>query len=479
MADIPTRVRQVAPSGRVAGAVIPFDIADTGQGIEAQGLGDLGRAISGTGRVIAELVLRDRKANDLKQASVDATDRQNSRLAVEEWKNENPLNQHTAENFATVWDQNNQFDPSKYLDEEARDKAQIVNDAERDSFIRISAITATDTRIRDTILSTKDAYILEPNQLNRNNYQDALSLMHTEDRVDSLIAIVDAEILENEKESAIENIKPLLVQAIESEDKQAGLAVLNKNLDALVESGVLTKAEGAQTDKVLGDWIDNFVAGREKRTKEKVKLTTIQTYNELSNSIIGGLLTFDDIDQSSLLRADKELWQKYIKGSYKDAPTENTPAGHDAAFNAVFDVATLQLSPKEAMDVLLEARFIDDSITNAQFEWGKNKIENPYPRIVMEDLNTITQSNLEDFNRFFKADKKRNRDVNQLLIAWVDSQIKEDKVPTRREMHAMSSQFRVGDDRWQDVGQIIDVGGREWEVVGFDDDGSALVEEVQ
>ena len=49
MAKIPTRVSQVIPSGRVAGAVIPFDIADTGQGIEAQGLAGLGRGVGDLG----------------------------------------------------------------------------------------------------------------------------------------------------------------------------------------------------------------------------------------------------------------------------------------------------------------------------------------------------------------------------------------------------------------------------------------------
>ena len=128
MAKIPRQVsRQVIPSGRVAGAIIPSGIADTGQGIEAQGLADLGGAIADTGGVIAELALRDRKANDLKQASVDAIDRQNSRLAIEEWKNQNPLDQHTAENFSKVWDQNSQFDPSKYLNDDIREQAEITN----------------------------------------------------------------------------------------------------------------------------------------------------------------------------------------------------------------------------------------------------------------------------------------------------------------------------------------------------------------
>ncbi len=62
MADIPTRVRQVAPSGRVAGAVIPFDIADTGQGIEAQGLAGLGRGAGDLGQALQQIALADGKS---------------------------------------------------------------------------------------------------------------------------------------------------------------------------------------------------------------------------------------------------------------------------------------------------------------------------------------------------------------------------------------------------------------------------------
>ncbi len=59
MADIPTRVRQVAPSGRVAGAVIPFDIADTGQGIEAQGLAGLGRGVGDLGISLGKIAFAE------------------------------------------------------------------------------------------------------------------------------------------------------------------------------------------------------------------------------------------------------------------------------------------------------------------------------------------------------------------------------------------------------------------------------------
>ena len=284
---------------------------------------------------------------------------------------------------------------------------------------------------------------------------------------------------------SIQNIKPLLVASIEANGKGAGLDVLRESVTKLVKNGVLTEAEGAETDKMLGDWIDNFVAGRISQADNAVKLTTEQSYLDLTEKILNrgvGKLDFNDIEQSKLLKADKEKWQTYIKGSYKEPPTENTPTGLNNAFTAVFNAATLQQSPQEAMDGLLEARFVKSSITEEQFKWGVDKIQNPYPKQVLEDLKSTLKSNNEDFNRYFKRDKDRNKTVNEMLISWVDSFLAQDKpVPDdfKKKMHAMSSQFRVGDDRWYDIGQVIDLGGREWEVVGFDESGEPLMEEVQ
>ena len=280
------------------------------------------------------------------------------------------------------------------------------------------------------------------------------------------------------KVAVVDNIKPFLITAVEAADKEAALDVLDRSLAQLTKAGILTADEGAQADKTLGDWLDSFVSGRIKQEKTTAQAINRSEYQRLSVPIVEGQLTFDDIDQSQLLKADREKWQKYITGSYKDAPTENTPKGHDISFNAVYDMATLQLSPVEAYDVLLEARFVDQSITDDQFNWGVDRIENPYPRDTMENINTTVQSNLGDFNRFFSLDKQRNKTVNESLITWVDAQIKDGKTPTRKEMYAMSSQFRVGDDRWYDIGQIVERGGKDWEVVGFDKDGEPLVEEV-
>lgn len=59
MARIPTFTRRVLPSGRVGGVEIPTDIADIGEGIEAQGLAALGKGISGLGDALARINLAE------------------------------------------------------------------------------------------------------------------------------------------------------------------------------------------------------------------------------------------------------------------------------------------------------------------------------------------------------------------------------------------------------------------------------------
>lgn len=282
----------------------------------------------------------------------------------------------------------------------------------------------------------------------------------------------------------VDNVKPLLINAMGDDlDKQAGLATLNSELDRLVKDGVLTEAEAAEQNKVLGDWMDNFVSGREKKAKNIIKLTTLEQYTKMVEPIISGELTFDDIeDNPNLLEDDEDKWKQYVTGSYKDAPTVTTPQGFKDSTGAVFDIIRLETSSKEAYDELLTLRFIEHSITDEQYQWGLDKIENPYPKDIMEDLQSTMNSNDTEFNRFFKRDAQRNTDVNLALISWVDGLIEKDAVPAfdfKKKMFAMSSQFRVGDDRLADIGDTILRNGEEWEVVGFYEDGEPSWEKVE
>ena len=82
----------------------------------------------------------------------------------------------------------------------------------------------------------------------------------------------------NLSEGLIENIKPDLIAVIAKRNsKEDGYAFLNAATEQLAKDGLLTKSEAAEANKTLGDWMDNYVAGRIKEAKETEKLTTKQT----------------------------------------------------------------------------------------------------------------------------------------------------------------------------------------------------------
>ncbi len=442
---------------------------------------------------LQELAVRKRKATDSLSASKAVKGRQLADLEIEE---ANQLPEQEARQSArdAAIQKYNDLRVSLDMSEEQGKKEDIESDAWNAQTARKNTIFDTVSEIKADI-AVGSATLIDIIGNDDGTPSDALQMQN---QIESVRKALRREMTEEEAEIqlveyvrqgkelraevSVENIKPNLIAAIDAGNKQDAIAVLGESLKQLVDDGVLTKAEGAQADKVLGDWIDNFVAGRISQAENAVKLTTEQSYLDLTEKILDrgdGKLNFNDIEQSSLLKADKEKWQGYIKGSYKQPPKENTPDGLKVAFTVVFNAATLQFSPQEAFDALLAARFEESSITEEQFKWGVDKVQNPYPKTILHDLQSVAKSNNEDFNRWLKRDKDRNKTVNESLFAWVDSQIEQGKLPTRKEMHVQSSQFRVGDDRWYDIGQVIDLGGREWEVVGFDESGEPLMEEVQ
>ena len=290
------------------------------------------------------------------------------------------------------------------------------------------------------------------------------------------------------QETAVENTKASLKNILDAGgDKQDALEVLNKATDEFITNDLFTEGEAAQENKEMGDWIDNYVAGRDKKAKDTIKLTTRETYDAFNVAIQDGTLTYDIIAESAMLKADKEKWFDYIKGSYADAPTVSTPAGSNNARDAVFKAATLELSPTEAYDKLLELRYKDKQITDDEFNWGLEKIEKPYKKHILEDLKgTINTNNINRFKLpgFLRSSKslEKNQKVNDALISWLDDLIEKDAVPQfdlRKKMAAVSAQFRHGMSSLADIGDTITTEDGEWEVTGFYPDGEPFYQRVE
>jgi hypothetical protein len=298
-------------------------------------------------------------------------------------------------------------------------------------------------------------------------------------------AAAKADNVEVLKESSIDNTKPLIEQALIANEFDTDKAneVIDEAVGLMEKEGILNKVEAADARQELSNWAADTAAQRKKQAKDAIKLTTTETYNEFMPLIIDGDLKFDDIDNSKLSKSgkvnDNDKWKSYLRQSHKDPPKSTTPKGLDVSFNAVYGATTLQLSPTEAYDNLLKARFIDGAITDEAFKWGVSKINNPYKKDTLENLKFVLAENKSKVRKGLNTAAEEARLVNSSasLVQWVDDQLEAGKTPTRKEMNAMASQFRVDNGTLVDVGQIVQKGGREWEIVGFDEDGEPLVDD--
>ena len=235
----------------------------------------------------------------------------------------------------------------------------------------------------------------------------------------------------------------------------------------------------ADETRVLDNKIEDYWANRDTAAKKAEKQSTHQTYADFSDQIDKGELNYDKIDLSKLSKDDKELWQEYLKGSHVEPATLNTPKAHKQTVGAVLDSMTLEMSPKEAYDVLLNEYYGEHSITKEQFEWSLDKITNPYPKELIPDIRRVLNNvRLEGFDMWNAKGKMK---ANEDLLNWVDALIKQDKVPLfdfGKKLDAMSTYYMWGrEDYLRDIGDISEVGGRKWEIIGYNNDGEPIVEE--
>ena len=296
------------------------------------------------------------------------------------------------------------------------------------------------------------------------------------------------------KKGSIDNIKPNIITAVATGSKNDAIKLINRETSQLWRDGVLTKAEAAEANKILGDWTDNYVAGRIESTKNAVKMTTQQTYQELLPMMFDPSAAqgrYDAIEQSNLLKDDKIKWMGgvdsknvvhdgYIKGSYTDPATVNTPEGFRNIIGDVLDANTLTISPKEAYDSLMNEYFNKKSITKKQFEWGLSKIQNPYPKQIIPDIDIAIKNNYTlGINRWDLKEKTR---VNEKLLGWVDDLIETDSVPKfdfGKKLYSQSSYYRWGENSGLEIGRIMTRGGEEWEVTEFDKNGEPVWEKIR
>lgn len=477
MPRIPQYKQQRLPSTNIGAA--PVRYAPSGGEAIGRGLQAFGAGIGDIGQSVAQIKAMDNKNKDsLAQIAlrndVEAAELEYKKKIAEDGDTTNWAS-YRDEAISKISIENYDWGSSW-----SKQAASAGFKGWSESFMVNSVLDAIQKRNDQNITVTEVAYIdglTIGDDSGEQAYRDALGTKYTPDMVDILVNDAKAKGAELFKKASIDDIKPLLTEAVETQDKEYAYKVLENSVKTLVKEGTLTKTEAAQANKSLGDWLDNYVSGRIQQKKQNEKLTTRQTYQQLIPQLFDDSVShqrYDLVEQSKLLKADKENWQKYIAGSYDESPTENTYKGHKESTATVFDAMMLKISPKDAYDELLESRFVDKSITDEQFNWAINKIENPYPKPIATALRAALKHNLT----VGWFDNELDKEVNKRLIGYIDDLIEKDKIPIDldKNLYAQSQKFRWGQKSGLEIEDVITINNNDWEVVGFDKNGEPLME---
>lgn len=246
----------------------------------------------------------------------------------------------------------------------------------------------------------------------------------------------------------------------------------------------------AKDNKILGDSLDNFVAGRIAKDQQAKYTYSVDRYRDYVSKMQGGNLTYEEVGNSKLSNADKNEWGVYIKRQFVKPPTESSYDGFNAASAIVFQANGLQINEKEAYRQLMDLRYgvqrddegnvekeVDPKISESQYQWALDKIQNPLDADVLGDLQTVFEDIRKAYKgnfRFNKREQVQAQWANRHLFEWVDKRIKEGKSPTAQEMYAKARWYKSGAPAKYDLGDYEVRGGVVYVVVDFDKDGQPV-----
>jgi len=183
----------------------------------------------------------------------------------------------------------------------------------------------------------------------------------------------------------------------------------------------------------LDNNLESFVASRNKKASigKYDKLKT--NYSEMAKKIAVNDLTMDDIEALDLDDETKEKWQGYLKGSNKeDVPTVTNGSGQQDILNAIAGFTSGEISQVKAMDIILKQRYDKEKITDADLLWAIDKIENKYPKDVLNNMLSTVKKEYDSF--WTKSWETKNVEANSSFITWLDKKLAKGEEPTKDEM---------------------------------------------
>ena len=455
MARIPRQITRTPSSGRVPGATIPFDIANTGEAAVFQGLGDVGRGATDFALTMNAIKDKDDRNKDSLTLSEN---KKNSRNIVESYeidRDVNPENQ-TREKAEEYWDSNSQFDDSKYNDENTANRARIEWDIKKESFLDQQELYGIGTRQNLAILESETLYMSEPTPENRIQLLGDFTTKYGEKEAAVRIQDADATATELQNKRAISSLENTADESVASAE-----AVIFQ-MESLLESragnkkdtSVLSNTDARDVISSANDIIKEKKAKAKADEAELIKQTTNETLSELNKGELTIVELDNRFDANTIERSEYKSMRKSLIQDIPDRSDDFVRSEISTTMSQLdagqITKQTAQLAYMNAMPSLdesdrkkfgdaLEAipnKIIGNAMVNAKNagrELISPRFRTPDGGILtdIEDLSgELSKQELEDEKRRLNLEIRLEGIYKDSLDEWKESQLGKDLRPS-------------------------------------------------
>lgn len=335
MPPIPKQVsRRVTPSGRVGDVAVPFDIADTGAGIEARGLGALGVGIGNLTQAISQIkqVEGESQANT---ASVQADSRM--QVLMEELRSNNDPDTYETEK-GKVFERFSEIEPPGEIGKSIFGERLELAKLQWDSDIKVAELRKRQNLIENAAIANYEIAI------GKGDLEKALELTESDFEIGS--------ITESERDKRIAE-SPKLVKKILSQNAVQSIknaTVLNPEATKIaVTSELKGRKEGKISDEFalltnedlesIRDYADTI--GEKQTTKSTANLNaaTVEAYSKIRDGAID-LDAMIDRNDADPLQSDEDKIKFAEKLPTYFSKVNSTKAAAFSSDNDVYDQLT-------------------------------------------------------------------------------------------------------------------------------------------
>jgi hypothetical protein len=253
-----------------------------------------------------------------------------------------------------------------------------------------------------------------------------------------------AEVEEAEKKFLVNSLKPGIEDALGLDmDMQDAISYIDEQVGVLEEGGQINDVEAAEARKDLTNWAKD-VSVDKARTERANKIEKTGT---LADKLADMTFSTDDVVLSKIAtnQKEKDFWSAIAAGYRQPVTAETTFEGNEQFVGLMTSMVTEGVGELEATNLLLTSRFIDRSISHAQYQLGLSLIKDPYPKYTADTLKAINEKSMDwldekgfafGFDWMTDNEEKFHAESMKNLMYWMDDEKKATgKYPSPEEMY--------------------------------------------